>query len=203
MTFDYCVVVPAREGSGRCKDKMVRPFYENMNLVEWKLRQLTEVIPKEKIYLSTNSKVIKSIATDFGVKIHHRDDYYCKGDIAPFPEVVHNVADFLPNDHIAWCPATSPLIPPEVYIDCLSHYHQNVVENKIRHRIDKLIIGTYQDGSPRDEIMVTNLETGKTIQYRLSIPATIFLKQVTLPTLYLFVLNMVLVSPANILLILI
>ena len=54
----------------------------------------------------------------------------------------------------------------------------NTIDRKIGHRIDKLIIGTYRDGTPRDEIMVTNLEVGKTFQYRLSIPATIFLKQV-------------------------
>ena len=130
MTLDYCIVITAREGSTRCKDKMVRPFCKNMNLVEWKLQQLTTLIPRDRIYLSTNSKILKQSADKFGVQIHHRDDYYCNGFNASFPEVVYNITTFLPHEHIAWCPSTSPLMSVELYVDCLNQYNDRVVKNQ-------------------------------------------------------------------------
>jgi hypothetical protein len=51
-------------------------------------------------------------------------------------------------------------------------------ETRYNFRIDKMIIGSYSDGTPRDDIFLTDLKTGKMNQYSLSMPATLFLKQI-------------------------
>jgi CMP-N-acetylneuraminic acid synthetase len=131
MSFiDYCIVIPAREGSSRCKNKMDRAFYGNMNLLEWKLHQLCSQFPTERIYVSTNSDTLKLSANSFGVNIHHREDLYCNGDKTTFSEVIINVVSNLPHEHIMWCPSTSPLMKCDEYVECLREYEYEVVNKQ-------------------------------------------------------------------------
>lgn len=60
--FDYlAVVIPIRMGSSRIKNKALLKF-DNTNLLEWKIKQLLEVMPSENIFVSTENDILKEIA---------------------------------------------------------------------------------------------------------------------------------------------
>ena len=75
MLSDIGVVIPVRLGSTRIIEKAVLPFAES-NLLDWKIKQLKEVISVKNIYVSTESDKLKQIALNNGVQIHHRNSYH-------------------------------------------------------------------------------------------------------------------------------
>ena len=64
---DLTVVVPAREGSSRVKNKIFLPFM-GLNLLEWKITQLKKIHPEINI-VSSNSEKVKEITRNMGVGI--------------------------------------------------------------------------------------------------------------------------------------
>ncbi|EIB46268.1 hypothetical protein P3294_07050 [Campylobacter jejuni] len=86
--FDYlAVVIPIRMGSSRIKNKALLKF-DNTNLLEWKIKQLLEVMPSENIFVSTENDILKEIAQKNKVQIHHRDFYLADAHKASFSEVI-------------------------------------------------------------------------------------------------------------------
>ncbi len=133
---DIGVVIPVREGSTRIKDKVVLPFTGGMNLLEWKLEQLKEVIKPENIFVSTDSERLKQMATERGVSIHHRDPYLCKGHEATFSEVITGIVKEIPRKHIAWVTVVVPLMKPAEYKEAFERFMEEVAE---KHNFDSLI----------------------------------------------------------------
>jgi len=127
---DIAAVLPVREGSSRVKDKVILPFTRNLNLLEWKIDQLKEVLPHENIFVSTDSDKLKQIALDRGVSIHHRDPFLCKGHLAKFSDVITGVAEGIPLKHLAWITVVVPLMSPNDYRNGFDAYLNNVVEEK-------------------------------------------------------------------------
>lgn len=124
------VVIPVREGSSRIKDKVTLPFSDDLNLLEWKIVQLKEIIPLENIYVSTDSEKLQTIALNLGVKIHKRDSYLCKDHIATFSEVITGVVSGIPHDHIAWVTVVVPLMSPIEYKNAFDNYLKFVIDEK-------------------------------------------------------------------------
>lgn len=127
-TFDLGVIVPVREGSSRIKDKVLLPFAENLTLLEWKLVQLREVVPPDRIYVSTDSDHLKALARGQGVNIHHRDARLCRGHEATFSEIITGVVEGIPHKHIAWVTVVVPLMGPEDYDGAFHAYRSEVIE---------------------------------------------------------------------------
>jgi CMP-N-acetylneuraminic acid synthetase len=125
---DVGVVIPVREGSTRVKDKVTLPFSENLNLLEWKIEQLKQVLPHNNIYVSTDSDRLKHIATKMGVSIHDRDAYLCKGHEATFSEVITGVVKDIPLKHVAWVTVVVPLMSPNDYKEAFEKYIEEVAE---------------------------------------------------------------------------
>jgi CMP-N-acetylneuraminic acid synthetase len=123
---DIAVVIPVREGSTRVKAKVLLPFTDEYNLTEWKIRQIKEVLPSNQIYLSTNSKLLKSYAKKQGISVHHRDDYYCDGHTATFSEVITHIVSDIPYKHIAWVTVVVPLMSPEEYKNAFIMYLRSI-----------------------------------------------------------------------------
>lgn len=124
------VVIPVRLGSSRVKEKAILPFADT-NLLEWKIRQLKEVISEKNIFISTESDKLKEIALRNNVQIHHRDFYLADGHKASFSEVITGIVKDIPFEHIAWVTAVVPLMSPIEYKNAFERYIQYVVKEKI------------------------------------------------------------------------
>jgi CMP-N-acetylneuraminic acid synthetase len=128
--MDFSIVIPIKENSQRVKNKATRPnFYKNYSLCEWKIYQLTQAFPVEKIFVSTNSVNIKNLVRPFGIGILDRDDYYCDENLSTFPETIKAVAQSVPSEHIVWIPITNPLMKNSSYLDCIEIYEKEVHES--------------------------------------------------------------------------
>lgn len=129
MFKDIGVVIPVRLGSSRVKEKAILPFSDT-NLLEWKIRQLKEVMSEKNIFISTESDKLKEIALKNGVQIHHRDFYLADGHKASFSEVITGIVKDIPFKHIAWVTAVVPLMSPLEYKNAFEKYIQYVVKEK-------------------------------------------------------------------------
>ena len=123
------VVIPIRLGSSRVKEKAILPFADT-NLLEWKIKQLKEVISEKNIYVSTESDKLKEIAQTNGVQIHHREFYLADGHKASFHEVITGIVKDIPFEHIAWTTAVVPLMGPKDYKAAFETYIQKVITTK-------------------------------------------------------------------------
>ncbi len=130
MTNNYSqlgAVIPVREDSTRVKDKVVLPFTQNLNLLEWKIDQLKEVLPPENIFVSTDSERLQQIARDRGVRIHSRAPQLCQGSALPFSDVITGIVQDIPFPHIAWVTVVVPLMSPADYRSGFDAYLEHVV----------------------------------------------------------------------------
>jgi N-acylneuraminate cytidylyltransferase len=127
-SFDLGVVIPVREGSSRIKDKVLLPFGDHLTLLEWKLEQLCQVLPAERIYVSTDSENLKRLAAPYGVRLHDREPRLCCGHEATFSEVITGIVKDIPHAHIAWATVVVPLMSPAEYRGGFQKYHEQVVQ---------------------------------------------------------------------------
>jgi len=71
----YKIIIQARLGSTRLKNKMVRPFYEDLTLIEVILTNLLKDFNPSDIVLATSkqpeNKVLGSISERFGVHVYY------------------------------------------------------------------------------------------------------------------------------------
>lgn len=128
---DISVVIPVREGSSRIKDKIFLPFVNEMTLLEWKVDQLKKVQNSNRIFLSSNSEKVESIAASMGVGYLPRSDYLSTGHIASFSEVILGVVKDIPTEHFAWVTVVVPLMKPSEYAEAFNLYINNVINNKL------------------------------------------------------------------------
>lgn len=126
---DLTVIVPAREGSSRVKNKIFLPFYEGLNLLEWKITQLKKIHPEINIIVSSNSKKVKEITRNMGVGYHQRSDFLTVGHQASFSEVVVGIIKDLPTKHYLWTYCVEPLMAPKFYREGIEKYYELVIQN--------------------------------------------------------------------------
>lgn len=128
---DISLILPVRDGSSRVKDKIYLPFHEELNLMEWKVDQLLRVQDPSRIYLSSNSERVKSVARNMGVEYLERSDYLSVGHVASFSEVISGVVKDIPTEHFAWVTVVVPLMKPSEYKEAFECYLSKVVEDKV------------------------------------------------------------------------
>ena len=125
------VVIPVREGSSRIKEKALLPFgEEGISLLEWKIIQVSQVISKKNIYVSTESQRLKDIALRLGVCIHNRDFYLADGHKATFSEVITGIVKEIPFKYVAWVTIVVPLMTPQEYRRAFELFYTHVVQGK-------------------------------------------------------------------------
>lgn len=124
------VIIPVREGSSRVKNKVLLPFHEDFNLLEWKIDQLKKVQQSNRIIISSNSENLKRIAFNMGVEYHDRGDYLSVGHNASFSEVITGIVKDIQTDHFAWITVVVPLMSPEDYIEAFHLYVSEVLKSK-------------------------------------------------------------------------
>ncbi len=128
---DISVVIPVREGSSRVKEKIFLPFHEELNLLEWKVDQLKRAQQNDRIFLSSNSERVASVARNMGVEFLPRNDYLSTGHDASFSEVITGVVKEIPTRHFAWVTVVVPLMKPSEYKDAFNNYMSEVVEGEV------------------------------------------------------------------------
>ena len=124
------VVIPVREGSSRVKNKVTLPFGDGPTLLEWKIKQLLQVLSPDQVFVSTDSDRLIELASNLSVSVHRRDPYLCRGHDASFSEVITGVAKHIPVKHLAWVTVVVPLMSPESYRAAFRCYFENVVKTK-------------------------------------------------------------------------
>lgn len=129
MFSNIGVVIPVRLGSSRLKEKAILPF-ENSNLLEWKIKQLKQIISNKNIFVSTENDKLKIIASKNNVQIHHRDFYLADGHKASFSEVITGIVKDIPFEHIAWVTAVVPLMSPKEYKKAFETYVEEIIKKK-------------------------------------------------------------------------
>lgn len=129
MLSDISIIIPVREGSSRIEKKIFLPFHKQFNLLEWKIDQLKRVQTKDRIFVSSNSKRVKSISKNMGVEFIVRDDYLSIGHNASFSEVICGIVKEIPTKHFAWVTVVVPLMKPSEYKKAFEVYINDVIIN--------------------------------------------------------------------------
>ena len=138
-------VIPVRKGSVRVKNKNLKPFADT-NLLELKINQLKQVKLIDEIIVSSDCKKMLAIATDLGVKIHTRDEFYASSE-ATNSEFFENLAKAIDAEYIMYSPVTCPMISMETYHDCIQSFKEDeelenlVTVSQIKHHM-------WLDGKP-------------------------------------------------------
>lgn len=125
--YDLAAIIPVRRGSSRIREKCLLPFGDQDTLIEWKLAQLTKVLPPDRIYLSSEDEHFLSLGERFGVSLHQRDPYLATDHIASFSEIITGIVQEVAHEHIAWCTAVCPLMSPREYAESFDAYHREVI----------------------------------------------------------------------------
>ena len=104
-------VIPVKEISERVKNKNFRSFNKNSSLIDLLISKLKKCKDISKIYISSNSELVKKISVKKKCKYLHRDIKYCN-NITPWSEVIYHVVDSIPEDDntiLMWCHTTTPM----------------------------------------------------------------------------------------------
>ena len=133
---DISVIIPVREGSSRIKNKIFLPFYNGMNILEWKINQVKQFHSNDRIFISSNSIKVRSIAENMGVCFLEREDYLSVGHLASFSEVITGIVKKIPTSHFAWITVVVPLMSPAEYKAAFEKYLSLVVKEK---KFDSLV----------------------------------------------------------------
>lgn len=126
--YDLAVVIPVRRGSSRIADKSMLPFGGAGSLIEWKLRQLREVIDPARIYVSSEDDEFLEITGDMGATPLRRDRWLAVGHAAQMRDIIPAVVREVPHEHIAWCTVVCPLMTPREYLEAFRNYHDQVIQ---------------------------------------------------------------------------
>lgn len=110
---DITVIVPARAGSTRLPGKNLLPlsFAPGYSALTWRLHQLKQVFPVERIIVTSDSPEYLELARAAGVSVHHRSAHLASSTVR-FSEVVDALVQVVDTEFFGWAPPTSPLFGP-------------------------------------------------------------------------------------------
>lgn len=146
-------VVPVKGNSSRLPNKNILPFGESTLLVH-KIRQLKKVKGIADIVVSSDSELMLEMAAAEGVIAMRRPKQYADESV-PFGMFLEYLAGVLPNEHVMWACATSPLVEPYLYDKAISLYFE-----KLQEGFDSLITVLPCKSYYMDDKGPINFETG-------------------------------------------
>ena len=119
-------IVPVKGNSTRLPNKNILPFGET-NLLIHKLRQLQQVEEITDIIVSSDSDIMLKMAEEEGVTAMKRPEKYANESV-PFGMFLEYICKEVPNEHIMWACATSPLVEPYLYRKAIATYFEKLNE---------------------------------------------------------------------------
>lgn len=120
----------ARSGSTRFRNKNVAefgPVFERTTLLEWKINQLLEIFPRERVVFSSDSEDYLDIGSKFGLLLHKRDKQLA--DFGSFAENLSLVAKQTNTEFLMYANGPcNPLIGPKRIRNFLSSIDSDSLE---------------------------------------------------------------------------
>lgn len=126
MNNTITAIVPVKGKSSRLPNKNILPFGDS-NLLIHKLKQLKQVKEIADIIVSSDSDEMLQMAKKEGVTVLKRPVKYADESV-PFGKFLEYICGEVPNDHILWACATSPLVEPYLYKRAIKVYFEKLQE---------------------------------------------------------------------------
>ena len=126
MDRTITAVIPVKGNSTRLPNKNILPFADS-NLLIHKIRQLKQVKEITDIIVSSDSDEMLAMAEAEGVTAMKRPTKYADESV-PFGMFLEYISDTMPNEHIMWACATSPLVEPYLYEKAINTYFEKLEE---------------------------------------------------------------------------
>lgn len=146
-------IIPVKGNSSRLPNKNILPFGES-NLLIHKIRQLKQAKGISDIIVSSDSEKMLEMAMREGVEAMARPTKYADESV-PFGMFLEYLSEVLPNEHIMWACATSPLVEPYLYEKAIALYFEKIGEG-----FDSLITVLPCKSYYMDDNGPINFETG-------------------------------------------
>ena len=109
MKSNFVAIVPVRTGSKRVKNKNFREFYNGESLFDIKIEQLKSTKLFDKIYVSSDSAMVKKLCKK-RCTVFKEEKKYCLDHKYPWHEIHNSILNSIPGDpYVAWCLTTAPL----------------------------------------------------------------------------------------------
>lgn len=153
MNQTITAVIPVKGNSSRLPGKNILPFGDS-NLLVHKIRQLKKVSAITDIIVSSDSDIMLEMAKKEGVAAIKRPTQYADESV-PFGMFLEYLCTIVPNEHILWACATSPLVEPYLYDRAIPLYF-----NKLNEGFDSLITVLPCQSFYLDEKGPLNFKTG-------------------------------------------
>ena len=110
MSKKFVALIPVREGSNRVKKKNFKSFFNDLSIFDIKVDQLKSSKLIDEIYVSSDSKRVKTLCKDKKIKFLKRESKYCKDHVYPWHEIHNSILNKIPGDpYVAWCLTTAPI----------------------------------------------------------------------------------------------
>lgn len=126
MEKTITAIIPVKGLSTRLPGKNILPF-GNSNLLLHKIEQLKQVEGLTDIIVSSDSDEMLEMAKNAGVTAMKRPQQYADESV-PFGRFLDYLCEVLPNEHIMWACATSPLVEPYLYKKAIKLYFEKLNE---------------------------------------------------------------------------
>ena len=126
MNKTITAIIPVKGNSTRLPNKNILPFADS-NLLIHKIRQLKQVEEITEIIGSSDSDEMLAMGIAEGVTAIKRPKEYADESV-PFGMFLEYISDEMPNDHIMWACATSPLVEPYLYRKAVKTYFEKLEE---------------------------------------------------------------------------
>ena len=97
MKSNFVAIVPVRTGSKRVKNKNFREFYNGESLFDIKIEQLKSTKLFDKIYVSSDSAMVKKFCKKKGVQFLKRKKILSDHKY-PWHEIHNSILNSIPGD---------------------------------------------------------------------------------------------------------
>lgn len=141
--YDITVVIPARLGSSRVREKVFQTIDGVDSLLSRKIKQLRQILPPEKVIVNTESDKIAQHALAYGATINWRDPYFADSHKASFSQLIMHVISQIDSQHIAWTPFVVPFFDSDEYRLAFRNYKKNVIDGDYDSLVSVVPIKNY------------------------------------------------------------
>jgi CMP-N,N'-diacetyllegionaminic acid synthase len=117
----------ARTGSVRITNKNLLSFADT-TLLGNKIKQLQASKRVHRVVVGTNGDEIAEEALKHGAEVVRRPDRYCDEKSATPNEMVANMAELIPTDHVLWAHCTNPLTGSQTYDAAVELYLKSLAQ---------------------------------------------------------------------------
>ncbi|MFN3326307.1 MAG: cytidylyltransferase domain-containing protein [Bryobacteraceae bacterium] len=126
-TRDCIAVVPAKRISRRLPDKNVKPFWNDLSLIELKLSVLGHCPSIRRVIVTSDDDRAHQMANSFGAIQHWRSAKLCQDDMK-FPDLFAEVLAGYEDAIVYWAHPTSPFVSPRTIEEAF-----RIVQERDRH----------------------------------------------------------------------